>query len=482
MENIRTRFAPSPTGYMHIGNLRTAIYAYLMAKVHHGKFILRIEDTDQNRYVPEALEVIYKTLAAAGIIYDEGPDVGGAYGPYIQSQRKELYKRYAQELVERDGAYYCFCDKARLDTLRQKCESEGIPYRYDGHCRKLSAVTVHELLQKNELFVVRQKVPAAGQTVFNDCVYGTVTVANAELDEGILMKSDGLPTYNFANVVDDHLMQITHVIRGSEYVSSTPKYNLLYDAFGWRIPEYVHLPPILKSHGKKLSKREGDASFDDFVKKGYLPEAIVNYIILLGWSPGNDEEIFSLHELATKFSISGLSKSPAIFDEQKLRWMNGEYIRKKTPGEFHCLALPYYESLHGRNIPLEEISTMVQPRITLLSEISEQIAFCTELPDYSIELFSNKKSKSDPQIASHVLTLFKNRISTIQAWNHQDIYASMVAIAQELHLKNSQVFWPIRIAISGREITPGGAPEIAEILGRELSIERIEIALNKLNG
>jgi glutamyl-tRNA synthetase len=480
MKDVRTRFAPSPTGYMHIGNLRTAIYEYLIAKVNNGKFILRIEDTDQNRFVPGSTEIIYNTLKSVGLNYDEGPDIGGPYGPYVQSERKPIYHEHAKSLIEKNGAYYCFCSKDRLDKLRSECESKGLSYKYDGHCKGLSPDQVQVHLQSCVPFVIRQKIPQNGQTGFDDLVYGSVVVDNSELDEGVLIKSDGMPTYNFANVIDDHLMEITHVIRGAEYLSSTPKFNLIYNSFNWEIPQYIHLPSIMKSKGKKLSKREGDASFDDFIKKGYLPEAIVNYIILLGWSPGNDEEFFSLKNLETRFTISGLSKSPAIFDETKLKWMNSEYIRKKPADVFHALALPYYDAIKDKNFAFEKISEILQPRISTLSEIPEQLDFIKELPDYAPSLYINKKAKSDLSTSLTALELLTKKIPLIKTWSHQEIYQVFVQGGIEAGLKNSQVFWAFRIALSGKEITPGGAMEIAEILGKEESIKRISVGIEKL--
>ena len=384
---IRTRFAPSPTGYMHVGNLRTALYAYLLAKHDGGDFILRIEDTDQGRYVEGAVDLIYKALKDTGLKHDEGPDIGGPYGPYIQSERRALYKEYAEKLVELGGAYYCFCDKERLDSVREAQEAAKLPPKYDGHCRSLSKEEVEEKLRSGIPYVIRQKIPKTGTTTFHDEVFGDITAPNDTLDDNILLKSDGLPTYNFANVIDDHLMHITHVIRGSEYLSSTPKYNLLYEAFGWEIPKYVHCSPVMKEAGKKLSKREGDASYEDFLAKGYLKEAILNYICLLGWNPGDDREIMSLEEMVEAFSVKGISKSPAIFDVEKLNWMNGEYIRKLTLEEFNKEAEPYYKQAVKRNVDHMILSECLHDRTEKFSDIPAQLDFIDELPDYE-ELIS----------------------------------------------------------------------------------------------
>lgn len=479
-KEIRTRFAPSPTGYMHIGNLRTAIYEYLIAKGQNGKFILRIEDTDQERYVEDATEVIYKTLQSVGLAYDEGPDVGGPFGPYVQSERKGIYKEYAQKLVEAGGAYPCFCSKERLDNLRKESEAKGVTFKYDGFCKHLSQEEIQKKLQNNEPYVIRQIVPEMGTTSFDDLVYGTITVENQTLDEGILLKADGMPTYNFANVVDDHLMEITHVVRGSEYLSSTPKYNLVYQSFGWEIPTYLHLPPIMKTAEKKLSKREGDASFQDLIAKGFLKEAIVNYIVLLGWSPSTNEEFFTLDELKEQFSIHGLSKSPAIFDINKLRWMNGEYLRRMDVEDFHAVALPFYEGITDQDFDLVKVSKLLQPRTEILTEIPEKIDFLAELPDYDPALYLNKKMKTDLVIASKHLKASAEALSSLEQWEHGSIEECLVGLAGELGVKNGQVLWPVRIALSGKESTPGGAVELAELLGQTESLRRLEVGISKL--
>lgn len=390
---IRTRFAPSPTGYMHVGNLRTALYAYLISKHEDGDFILRIEDTDQERYVEGAVDIINNTLKATGLIHDEGPDLGGDYGPYVQSERKGIYLQYAKELVDKGEAYYCFCDKDRLENLRKALESKNETFRYDKHCLHLSKEEIQENIEKGIPYVIRQNNPVEGTTSFEDVIYGHISVDNSELEDMILIKSDGLPTYNFANVVDDHLMKITHVVRGSEYLSSSPKYNRLYDAFGWEVPVYVHCPPIMKDAHNKLSKRNGDASFQDLVAKGYLKEAVLNYIALLGWNPGGNEEIFSLEDLVKIFDYKNINKSPAIFDSQKLKWMNGEYIKRLPLDTFHDLALPYYEGILPKEMDSKKVSELMQTRVEVLSEIPEKIGFFAELPEYSIDIFLHKKNE-----------------------------------------------------------------------------------------
>ncbi|MDN5276251.1 MAG: glutamyl-tRNA synthetase [Clostridiales bacterium] len=481
MSEVRTRFAPSPTGYMHIGNLRTALYAYLIAKSQGGKFILRIEDTDQERFVEGAIDVIYKTLKIVGLDYDEGPDIGGPYGPYIQSQRKEIYQQYAKKLVEMGGAYYCFCSKERLEALREECQKRGIPFKYDGHCKNLTREEVEQRIRNGEKYVIRQRIPSTGTTSFHDEVFGTITVENSTLDEGVLIKSDGMPTYNFANVIDDSLMRITHVVRGSEYLSSTPKYNLLYQAFGWEIPTYIHLPPVMKEAGKKLSKREGDASFEDFYNKGYLVEAIINYIALLGWSPGTDREFFTLEELKEHFSIEGLNKSPAIFDVNKLRWMNGEYIRKKSLEEFYQLALPYYKkAIKRQDIDLMKLSRLLQTRIEILSDIIENVDFIDELPDYDVQMFVHKKMKTNLENSLEHLKESYEVLEKLDNWNEEEIHRVLMELIQQLGVKNGQVLWPIRTAISGKQYTPGGAIELLDLLGKEESLRRIKIGIEKL--
>ena len=480
-QEVRTRFAPSPTGYMHIGNLRTALYAYLIAKSKGGKFILRIEDTDQERYVDGAVDVIYKTMKDTGLIHDEGPDIGGDYGPYIQSERRSIYKEYAEKLVETGHAYYCFCTKERLEELRQRQTVMKVPTKYDGHCSKLSKEEIEANLKAGIPYVIRQKVPQYGKTTFHDEVFGDITVENAILDDNVLLKADGLPTYNFANVIDDHLMHITHIIRGSEYLSSTPKYNLLYEAFGWEIPKYIHVSPVMKDNGKKLSKREGDASYEDFINKGYLKEAVVNYIALLGWAPGDEREKFTLAELVDAFDIKGISKSPAIFDEKKLAWLNGEYIRELTPEKFHEDALPYYKGvITNPEIDLKAVSELLQPRCERLSDIPEQVDFFDKLPEYDRELYTHKKMKTNPENSLEALKEALPVLESIDDWTKENIHDRLIELVQKLELKNGRVLWPVRVAVSGKAFTPGGGVEIAAILGKEETIKRIKNGIELL--
>lgn len=477
MKEVRTRFAPSPTGYMHIGNLRTALYGYLYAKKEGGKFILRLEDTDSKRYVAGAVQIIYDTLKDAGIRYDEGPDIGGDYGPYIQSERAAIYKEYAEKLVELGGAYYCFCDKERIDSLK---DENGVG-RYDKHCLRLSKEEIAEKLAAGVPYVIRQNVPEEGSGSYEDLVYGTVTVDFKDIEDGILLKSDGMPTYNFANVVDDHLMGITHVIRGSEYLSSTPKYNLMYDAFGWERPTYIHLPPIMKNAHEKLSKRNGDASYQDLVDKGYIKEAIINYIALLGWSPKSNQEKMSLRELEENFSLSGINKSPSIFDEPKLRWLSGEYIRAMSAEEFKAVALPFLQrsKAYGK-YDEAKLLKMLQSRVDVLEDIPSKIDFLEEYGDIDPALYFNKKMKSDAEIAKAVLPAAAEVLKNLEKFENAELYAALVALAQEKGMKNGQVLWCVRIALTGRENTPGGASEMAELLGRERSLERLAHAMELL--
>ena len=476
---IRTRFAPSPTGYMHIGNLRTALYEYLIAKSKGGKFILRIEDTDQERKVEGSVDVIYKTLEMTGIKHDEGPDVGGEYGPYVQSERMGMYMKYALELVEKGKAYYCFCTKERLDSLKANNEHGDAFARYDRHCLHLSKEEIEKNLAEGKPFVIRQLMPTEGTTTFEDAVYGSISVDNSELDDQILIKSDGFPTYNFANVVDDHLMEITHVVRGNEYISSTPKYNLIYEDFGWEHPHYVHVPPVMKDAQHKLSKRNGDASFQDLVAKGYLPEAIINYIALLGWNPGTEEEIFSLEDLKKIFSVERLNRSPAIFDITKLTWMNGCYIRALSAEKFHELALPYYKDMPAY-ADLRALSSALQPRVETLGDIPVQADFIGQMPDYSLELYNNKKMKTDAEVAKANLPAVRDVLAAQTEWSNEALFETLKALAEKLGVKNGQVLYPARIALSGKETTPGGATEIAVILGKEETLRRLDKALEKL--
>lgn len=479
---IRTRFAPSPTGYMHIGNLRTALYEFLIAKSQGGSFILRIEDTDQERFVEGATDIIYKTLEMAKMPHDEGPDVGGDYGPYIQSERKNDYIKYAIELVEKGEAYYCFCTKERLDSLKTETSHETI-VKYDRHCLNLSKEEIEENLKNGIPYVIRQKI-RNGKTTFHDEVYGDITVDNSELEDQILIKSDGYPTYNFANVIDDHAMNITHVVRGAEYLSSTPKYNLLYEAFGWDIPTYVHLPAVMKDKHNKLSKRNGDASFQDLVAKGYLPDAIVNYIALLGWSPSVNQEIFTIDELIKEFNIKGLSKSPAIFDIEKLTWMNGEYIKKMDKDEFYKWAEPELKSAIKRiDIDLKKVAGYVQTRIGTSKDIAAMVDFIDSLPEYSTDLYVHKKMKTTTEMCLEHLKKILPVIESIDEsdWNNNTIYGKMVELIQEMGIKNGQMFWPVRTALSGEPTSPCGASELAELLGKEDTINRIKKGIELLS-
>ena len=481
MVAVRTRYAPSPTGAMHIGNLRTALYEYLIAKSQNGSFILRLEDTDQNRYVEGAVDLIYESLRKAGLKHDEGPDVGGAYGPYIQSERKDGYMKYAKDLIDGGAAYYCFCSKERLAALKSENELAGRTNLYDRHCLSLSGDEVRNNLANGAEFVIRQKMPVSGKTVFHDAVYGDIEFENNDLEDQILIKSDGLPTYNFANVVDDHLMAITHVVRGSEYLTSTPKYNLLYKSFGWDVPVYIHLPQIIKEGGRKLSKREGDLSFVELLDIGYLPEAIINYIVLLGWSPSGNDEFFSLDELVNAFSIDGISKSPSIFDMARLRYFNAEHIRRKTQEEFHELALPYIKQvIKNPRLDTRKIAQVLYHRTEVLSEIPDMIRFLETPPAYSIDLYTHKKMKTDPDIAKTVLSMVIPLLGDLPDWDGGRIFEALSELASAQAMKSGQILWPLRVALSGLPVTPGGATEIMEILGRDESISRLNTALGLL--
>jgi glutamyl-tRNA synthetase len=479
-KKVRTRFAPSPTGYMHIGNLRTALYTYLIAKHEDGDFILRIEDTDQERYVEGAVDVIFKTLKETGLIHDEGPDVGGPVGPYIQSERKGLYLEYAKHLIEKGEAYYCFCSQERLAQLREESEMLKKPFKYDKFCLGLSKEEIQEKLDAGVPYVIRQNNPKTGTTSFVDDIYGKITVDNAELDDMILIKSDGLPTYNFANVVDDHLMRITHVVRGSEYLSSSPKYNRLYEAFGWEVPVYVHCPPIMKDAHNKLSKRNGDASYQDLMAKGYLMEAVLNYIALLGWNPGTTQEIFSLDEMIKVFDYKNIGKAPAIFDPDKLRWMNGEYIRMLSLDEFHEKALPYYKEALKKDYDLKKISEILHNRTEVLNEIPGQIDFFDELPEYSIDMYVHKKMKTNLENSLVSLEKALPVLEAIEDWSFDSVQNALSALIAEMGVKNGIMLWPVRTAVSGKSFTPGGAYEIADILGKEETIRRMRIGIEKL--
>ena len=478
---VRTRFAPSPTGYLHIGGLRTALYAWLYAKKNDGDFILRIEDTDRNRLVDDACEIIYRTMKDTGLTYDEGPDVGGDYGPYIQSERKGIYKKYAEELVEKGAAYYCFCTKERLDAMHEEAKRNGqVAAKYDKHCLALSKAEVAAKLAAGEPYVIRQNIPTEGETVYEDMVYGKITVPMSELEDNILLKSDGWPTYNLANVIDDHLMGITHVIRGIEYLSSTPKYNLLYDALGWERPKYIHLPPVMKDAKRKLSKRYGDASYEDFIKKGYLKEAILNYIALLGWSPSSNKEIFTLDELAQEFDLSGISKSPSIFDNDKLTWMNAEYIRALDPADFENRAKPYLDEALGGGFDYSLICSLIQPRLETLAQIPEKVAFLKEMPNYDLSLFFHKKMKTSAETALPALEAAYDALKNLDDFSPEGVHDTLLPLAAQMGIKNGQLLWPVRVAISGVAVTPGGATEIAALLGKDETLRRLEVSMEKL--
>lgn len=480
---VRTRFAPSPTGYMHVGNLRTALYAYLTARAHNGKFLLRIEDTDQTRQVEGAIDIIYNTLKETNLLWDEGPDVGGDYGPYIQSERKGIYKEYVDKLIESGHAYRCFCTKERLEEVNKIKAASGQPTGYDRHCRNLTQEEIDANLAAGIPYVVRQKIPQEGKTSFNDMVYGVIEVDNSELDDQVLVKQDGMPTYNFANVVDDHLMEINPVIRGSEYLASTPKYNLLYQAFGWDIPDYVHCPPVMKDAQHKLSKRNGDASYEDLIAAGYLKEAVVNYIALLGWNPQGEQEKFTLEELVKEFDPSRISKSPAIFDVQKLRHLNAEYIRDMSVEEFLEIAKPYIAQTVKSDCDLHLLASVLQKRCEILTDIPEQVDFIDQMPEYDIDMYNNKKMKTNPEISKTSLEAILPVLEAIEEkdWNLDNIHAKLFELIEKLGVKNGIVLYPLRVAVSGKAFTPGGGVELAAILGKEKTIERIKQAVTKLS-
>ncbi len=480
---IRTRFAPSPTGRMHVGNLRTALYEFLTAKHAGGDFILRIEDTDQERYVEGAVEIIYRTMQKTGLIHDEGPDKDKGFGPYVQSERVRsgLYMKYAKKLVEKGEAYYCFCSKERLESLKGVVDSEGKEItKYDKHCLSLPKEEVAANLAAGMPFVIRQNIPTEGTTTFTDALYGDITVKNEELDDMILIKSDGFPTYNFANVIDDHLMGITHVVRGNEYLSSTPKYTRLYQAFGWQEPVYIHCPLITDENHQKLSKRCGHSSFEDLLEQGFVPEAIVNFIALLGWSPVGNEEIFSLQELIEQFDYTHISKSPAVFDMTKLRWMNGEYIKKMDNEHYYEMALPYIKAVVTKDYDLRKIADLVKTRIEVFPDINEKIDFFEELPDYDIEMYTHKKMKTNSEIALAVLRDLLPRFEELTDYSIAGIEKVCMDYVAEKEIKNGVCLWPLRTAVSGKQMTPGGAYEIMEILGKDESLRRIRIGIDKL--
>ena len=481
---VRTRFAPSPTGYMHVGNLRTALYTYLMAKHEDGTFILRIEDTDQGRYVEGAVDVIYNTLRETGLLWDEGPDIGGPVGPYVQSERMGMFKQYAEQLVAEGKAYYCFCTEERLEALHAEQRANGEMTHYDGCCRDLPEEEVKQRLAAGEPYVIRQKIPKEGVTGFDDVVYGHIEVENSEMDDQILIKTDGMPTYNFANVVDDHLMGITHVVRGSEYLSSAPKYNLLYEAFGWEIPTYVHCSPVMRDQHNKMSKRHGDPSYEDLKAQGYLTEAILNYVALLGWAPKgerSEQEIFSLDELVAAFDIAGISKSPAIFDIDKLTYFNATYLRAMAPEAFAKAAEPYIrQAVKNPVFDVHAVAALLQARCEKLTEIPEKVDFFDALPDYGVDFFTNKKSKTNPEVSQAMLEAAIPALEGIGDWTQDAVHDTLIALAEQLGVKNATLMWPVRIAAAGKLVTPGGAVEICHILGKDETLRRLRLGLDKL--
>lgn len=483
MSTVRTRFAPSPTGRMHVGNLRTALYAYLIAKHENGSFMLRIEDTDQERFVDGALEIIYRTLEKTGLVHDEGPDKDAGYGPYVQSERNAqgIYLKYAKQLIEQGDAYYCFCTKERLESLRANVGEDGKEISvYDKHCLHLSKEEVEAKLAAGEPHVIRFNMPVEGTTTFHDDIYGAITVPNNELDDLILIKSDGYPTYNFANVVDDHLMGITHVVRGNEYLSSAPKYNRIYEAFGWEVPTYVHCPLITNEEHKKLSKRSGHSSYEDLLEQGFISEAIVNYVALLGWCPQDNREIFSLEELVKEFDYHHMSKSPAVFDMAKLRWMNSEYMKAMDFDKFYEMALPYIQNVIHKDLDLKKIAQMVKTRIEVFTDIPDLIDFFEEVPEYDVSMYTHKKMKTNPEISLEVLNKILPVLETQEDYSNDALYERLCAFAKENGYKNGQILWPIRTALSGKQMTPAGATEILEVLGKEESVKRLKAAVEKL--
>ena len=479
-DGVRTRFAPSPTGYMHVGNLRTALYTWLIARHSGGKFILRIEDTDQGRLVEGATAVIYATLRKCGLTWDEGPDIGGPVGPYIQTERRALYGKYAELLVEKGHAYYCFCEKTESE------EDSGNFDRAADPCRDMSLEEARVKVAAGAPYVIRQKIPAGGSTVFSDAVFGDITVENSTLDDQVLIKRDGLPTYNFANVIDDHLMGITHVVRGSEYLSSAPKYNLLYQGFGWDVPTYIHCSPVMRDAHNKMSKRKGDPSYEDLIAMGYLSEAVVNYVTLLGWSPRGEyaeREFFTLAELAEIFDIGGISKSPAIFDIEKLTYFNAHYLREMSPEAFHAAALPYIrQAVQNPALSTEEIAGLLQARCERLTDIPEKLDFFDALPDYDAGLFTNKKSKTNPEVSRRMLEAALPALEGLADWTVDGIHDVLIGLAESLEVKNATLMWPVRIAAAGKAVTPGGAVEICHILGKDECLRRLRLGLDKLGG
>ncbi|RRD95553.1 glutamate--tRNA ligase [Clostridiales bacterium COT073_COT-073] len=486
MENkkIRTRFAPSPTGRMHVGNLRTALYAYLIAKHGGGDFLLRIEDTDQVRQMEGALEIIYRTMDFAGLKHDEGPDKDGGYGPYVQSDRQKagIYLKYAKELVEKGEAYYCFCDEERLEKMKAEQEAEKGVYRYDKHCLHLSKEEIENNLKAGKPYVIRQNNPSEGTTTFSDVIFGDITVPNSELEDMILIKSDGYPTYNFANVVDDHLMEISHVVRGNEYLSSSPKYNRLYQAFGWEVPTYVHVPLITDENHQKLSKRLGHSSYEDLLEKGFLNEAIINFVALLGWSPKDENEILSLPELVEQFDYHQIKKSPAVFDMQKFRWLNSEYIKKLSDEEFYQKVEPmlkqYFAGQPELDLPF--MAALAKTRVETLNDTTDLLAFFKEMPEFDPSIYTHKKMKTNPEVALDMLEKIEPVLETIADWSQENIHDTVMAYLQENEIKTGMMLWPLRIAVSGQESTPGGAFEILKILGKKEAIQRVKNSIARL--
>lgn len=484
MKKVRTRFAPSPTGRMHVGNLRTALYAYLIAKHEGGDFMLRIEDTDQERYVEGALDIIYRTLEKTGLVHDEGPDKDGGVGPYVQSERQAsgIYMKYAKQLIEQGDAYYCFCDKERLESLKTSVSEDGTQIvNYDKHCLHLSKEEIEANLAAGKPYVVRINMPTEGTTTFHDEIYGDITVPNEELDDMILIKSDGYPTYNFANVIDDHLMNITHVVRGNEYLSSAPKYNRLYEAFGWEVPVYVHCPLITDENHKKLSKRCGHSSYEDLLDQGFVSEAIVNYVALLGWCPQDNREIFSLPELVEAFDYHHMSKSPAVFDINKLKWMNGEYLKAMDFDKFYDLAEPYIKKVITKDYDLKKIASLIKSRIEILPDIKDQIDFFEAVPEYDTAMYCHKKMKTNEETSLEVLKEILPRLEAWDDYSNDALFGLLKEFAEEKGYKNGYVMWPVRTAVSGKQNTPGGATEIMEVLGKAESVERIKNAIELLS-
>lgn len=482
MTKIRTRYAPSPTGKMHVGNLRTALYAYLIAKHEDGDYLLRIEDTDQERFVEGATEIIYNTLKDTGLKHDEGPDLGGEYGPYVQSERQKagIYMKYAKVLLDKGEAYYCFCDQERLNSLKRTVNGEEI-MTYDKHCLHLSKEEIEANLKAGKPYVIRQNNPREGRTTFHDEIYGDISVDNSELDDMVLIKSDGYPTYNFANVVDDHLQEITHVVRGNEYLSSSPKYNRLYEAFGWEVPVYVHCPTITNEEHKKLSKRSGHSSYQDLIDQGFISEAVVNFVALLGWSPENNQEIFSLDELVKEFNYKNISKSPAVFDMVKLKWMNGEYIKAMDFDRFYGMAEPYIKKVISKDLDLRKIASMVKTRVEVLPEIEGHIDFFEELPEYDTEMYVHKKMKTTKETSLEVLKELLPVLEAQEDYSNDGLFAVLSAYVSEKGVKTGFVMWPIRTAVSGKQMTPAGATEIMEVLGKEESLKRIRKGIELLS-